>query len=56
MKKTYFAAANDEDFLAFDLPGEDQAASTLYFWEFFLLTHDCAVASKVTDTSRDASA
>lgn len=40
--RTHLAAADDENFLSFDLPGEDQAASALYLGKVgsILFTHD----------------
>lgn len=44
MQRTYLAAADDENFLVLDLPGKNQAASSLDFGELFLLlSHICRV-------------
>jgi hypothetical protein len=42
--KTYLAAADDQDFLVLDLPGEDQRAAAFDLWVLVIvMLHGCGV-------------
>jgi hypothetical protein len=42
--ETYLAAADDQDFLVLDLPGEDQRAAAFDFWVLVVVVfHGCGV-------------
>lgn len=44
---SYLAAANDEDLLVADLPGEDEGPSALDFWELRAAHSVCGLCRQV---------